>query len=98
VNPFLIGLVLAVLSIVVPAAILFETFLKASQRFARNIGYLLASIGWVWFSLGIFCLAVAGPSYWIDLPFRWGSWWIVPGWLLLRFAAGLFPFSRRIFK
>ena len=75
-----------------------ETILQALQIMARVAGYLLSFIGWVLFALGVFCLADAGPSPWIEEPFRWGGYWIVPGWLLLRFGAGLFPFGKQVFN
>jgi hypothetical protein len=108
----LIALLLAPFLAGIPAVLLFELFARrksgnlrlprsipaAVRHFARTLGYLLAFIGWVLFSLGVFCLADAGPSHWIEEPFRWGSYWIVPGWLLLRFAGGLFPFGRHCFQ
>jgi hypothetical protein len=68
------------------------------QGLACGVGYVFTFIGWVLFTLGVVCLADAGPSPWIEEPFRWASYWIVPGWLLLRLGNGLFPFSRKLFK
>ncbi len=72
--------------------------LRFFQGLAAVIGYPLASIGWLGFSIG---LAAALPTR-LD-PFdahflRVCGDAIVPGWLLLRFAAGLFPFGLRLFR
>jgi hypothetical protein len=56
------------------------------------VGYILSGLGWIFFA---FSLAVAPPAarrFYHDLMYL-----IVPGWLLLRLAAGLFPFGRRWF-
>jgi hypothetical protein len=64
----------------------------------RGVGYVLVCIGWILFALGVVFLFKIGNVRCIEEPFRWASYWIVPGWLLLRFADGLFPFSKKFFK
>lgn len=68
-------------------------------------GYCLTIGGWFIFAYSILAMVV-GPSdreratfsdHLVHV-FRVSGWWIVPGWLSLRFAAGLFPFSRRLFR
>ena len=75
-----------------------QMLLQAVQIIARAIGYFVATIGWVLFGIGVYCLADAGPSPWIAEHFRQAGCWIVPGWLFLRFGAGLFPFGRKLYK
>ena len=77
----------------------------ALKVMASGLGYCLIISGWFIFAYCILGMLV-GPSdheratFSDQLAhiFRICGWWIVPGWLLLRFAAGLFPFSKRLFR
>ncbi len=62
---------------------------------AHIIGCFLMYPGWAIFAIGVLYLALEGPTTVSDAPFRVCTPLLLPGWLLLRFAAGLFPFSRR---
>lgn len=66
--------------------------LDASRLIALFLGYFLYSVGWVLFVTGI-CSLTRHQDF-----FQFCGCWIVPGWLLLRFSAGLFPFGRRLFR
>lgn len=67
------------------------TFLRALARFA---GYGLASFGWFAFVICVLQLSHLPAG---SRAFRVCGDFIVPGWLLLRFGAGLFPFGHRFF-
>lgn len=66
-------------------------------------GYILAVYGWAFFVILVICTVINFDSGdWnitsiLTFLYKLDSIFIVPGWLLLRFAAGLFPFSRRVF-
>lgn len=64
--------------------------LDALRITAAFLGYFLCGIGWL-----IFVCNLAGGN---AEMYRLAGWFIVPGWLLLRFASGLFPFGRRIVR
>ncbi len=82
------------------------------QCFAQVLGYCLCIGGWLLFSYIVTCIndPIINPdpsqslkemdSYYRDcgVAFSMVGCLLVPGWLLLRFAAGLFPFGRRVFK
>ena len=63
---------------------------------AYVVGSVASSIGWVVFALGLL-FSTFGLPY-LPLLFKLTGVLIVVGWLLTRFASGLFPFSRRVFK
>jgi hypothetical protein len=66
-------------------------------------GYILAIYGWAFFVILVICSVInSDPGDWditfiLTFLFKLDSILLVPGWLLLRFAAGLFPFSRHLF-
>jgi hypothetical protein len=76
-------------------------FLRLSALF---VGYLLAGVGW----LGFFTALLISVYVYLDdgilLSARSAGFFqvlgnmIVGGWLLLRFAASLFPFGRHLFR
>ncbi|MES2461494.1 MAG: hypothetical protein V4671_13000 [Armatimonadota bacterium] len=69
--------------------------LSTLKGFAWMIGWVISLIGWLFFALVLYGVAEGMPGD----PGRgllFCAYWIVPGWLLLRFAAGLFPFGRRM--
>ena len=75
------------------------SLVEALQIIAPYVAYPLVTIGWFFFLLGVFFLLAAPQHAQTDAQvFRYGGYLVVPGWLLLRFAAGLFPFGRRFFK
>ncbi len=100
----LIGSLLAILSIVIPAAILLGVTFPVSRRWrlrwrrwARITGYYLTIMGWLYF------FVILRQEFSVLAPEDAGTlkaagFFIVIGWLLLRFAAGLFPFGRHFFK
>ena len=81
---------------------------NASMRgFGRGFAYLcgvtLYFIGWLLFTCQVTGILLGSPDprylYHAGHSLRdLGMFAIVPGWLLLRSAAGLFPFSKRFFK
>jgi hypothetical protein len=58
----------------------------------RGLGSFCYGIGWYLFFVCVVNIRDIHPQ---DGSFQACGYWIVPGWLLLRFADGLFPFSRR---
>jgi hypothetical protein len=59
------------------------------------LGYHVAATGWFFFFVAVYYLAFFGNGG--KEAFFVSGCLIVPGWLMLRFAAGLFPFSKRFF-
>ncbi len=76
--------------------------LEALQLLACATGYFLSFLGWFAFALQV-CILAAGAVNPGQAPFvaerlRAIGIVLVLGWLLLRFAAGLFPFGRHFFR
>lgn len=65
---------------------------------ATMLGYPLAGFGWCVFLFALIesLTEVQGYRGGAD-TFAYCAYAIVPGWLLLRFGAGLFPFGRGLF-
>jgi hypothetical protein len=63
------------------------------------MGYVFAYIGWVTFGASVFFLMLY-PTQAVEIAraFNLASIFLVPSWLLLRFAEGLFPFGSRLFR
>jgi hypothetical protein len=96
-TPILLATVLlAVLGLWIPAAILFAPARSGLRLLARLLGYLLAGFGWFLFAVAVIGMLTNDPPG--AAFFRLIGFWVVPGWLLLRLAAGLFPFSLRLFR
>jgi hypothetical protein len=76
---------------------LIQDVLIVLRVFAWMVGYFIAFIGWFQFCLDLTAL-LEGMSHTYSSLFRDASWYIVSGWLLIRFAAGLFPFGKRLIK
>jgi hypothetical protein len=75
-----------------------KTAFAAFQEFAPYIGYPLAAFGWFAYLLCFCELHDLGPKLGPGAEaFRMCGWCVVSGWLLIRFGAGLFPFSLRLF-
>jgi hypothetical protein len=82
------------------------------QDVAHGVGYFLCIGGWLFFSCLVIFVSdfIINPdsgrslkeihSFYGDrrVAFSAVGYFLVSGWLLLRFAVGLFPFSRRVFK
>ena len=76
--------------------------LYALRCFASAVGFFVSFIGWSWFAIRVLFVGVnaldgrldpgAGP------PLHDIGYFLVAGWLLLRFANGLFPFGKRAFQ
>jgi hypothetical protein len=66
-------------------------------------GYILAVYGWAFFVILVICSVINADSGGFDITsiltflFKLDSVLLVPGWLLMRSAAGLFPFSKHLF-
>lgn len=59
-------------------------------------GYPLVIYGWFHFAINVSVL-VFTPYAGLGDDFRSLSYFLIPGWLLLRLGAGLFPFGKRLF-
>jgi hypothetical protein len=88
-----------------------ESAAGLTKKGALLIGHVLCIIGWTLFALCVVSTldasqlrkgesSFAGPSILrkIGDAFQITGYWLVPGWFLLRFADGLFPFSRKFSK
>lgn len=71
------------------------TLSKGLRWTALVLGYTLSFFGWFLLWMGV---AMDGASQGRTACFDDAGFFIVPGWLLLRFAACLFPFSKRLSK
>ncbi|MES2464993.1 MAG: hypothetical protein V4671_30880 [Armatimonadota bacterium] len=63
---------------------------------ASIIGPALAFFGWCAFSSGVYFLT--RDEFGDPQPFRNAAPYLLWSWLLLRFAWGLFPFGKRLFR
>ncbi len=72
--------------------------LDALRLMAFFVGHLLSGIGWLLFGCIFFMGSMAGFRLPDGEIFHFVGFLIVPGWLLLRFAAGLWPFGRRLLR
>jgi hypothetical protein len=70
--------------------------IDALRLLACAFGYFLSFIGWFCFLLQVLLLGNGVPNVGERL-YDIGCV-IVAGWVLLRFAAGLFPFGRHFFR
>ncbi len=70
--------------------------LKALQGIARIVGPAIAFFGWCPFAAGSFFLVY--DEYPDSQPFRNAAPYLTGSWLLMRFASGLFPFGKRLFR
>jgi hypothetical protein len=63
------------------------------------MGCVLAYIGWVTFGASVFFLMLY-PTHAVEIAraFNLANVFLLPAWLLLRFAEGLFPFGTRLFR
>jgi hypothetical protein len=68
-------------------------FLRLTALF---VGYVMSGFGWLLFFDRILFAGLLTPGD--GHFFRLIGQYVVVGWLMLRFAAGLFPFSRRLLK
>ena len=68
-----------------------QAFWEGVQGLARFAGCQLCVIGW--FSFGLSVVDICSGFTQAE-PFRFAGYFLVPGWLLLRLGAGLFPFCR----
>ena len=72
--------------------------LDALRLAAFFVGYLLSGVG----GLGYGCAFLLGAPHGLvpsdNSLFCFLGFLIVPGWLLLRFASGRFPFGKRLFR
>ena len=80
-------------------------FHSALRRLALIIGCLLLVFGWSLFFFTLLCLYststisnATSPNRDWTVEFVFCGCLIVPGWLMLRLVAGLFPFGRRVFE
>jgi hypothetical protein len=62
------------------------------------VGYSLSFVGWLLFFITLLVGASSRLTSDDAQSFRYMGYFIVPGWLMLRFAAGLFPFGRHLFR
>jgi hypothetical protein len=67
---------------------------------ALFFGYVLACTGWLIFFVCLFLIGMGFQELNHDAGdfFGFVGVLVTSGWLLLRFAGGLFPFSRRFFQ
>ena len=74
-----------------------KVLLKIVRFIAEVAGGMLVMIGCYCCAWGLIMLWVHrdGPDPALAEGIRYGGYFVAPGWLLLRFAAGLFPFSKR---
>lgn len=68
---------------------------KEVGNILRLVGYTLAVLGGVYSIAAIALSDIQGGN---GIVFKVASAFFVVSWLLLRLAAGLFPFGRQIFK
>ena len=68
-------------------------FWEGLRGLARFVGCQLCVIGWFSFSVSLIDLR---GGFTDTEPFRFAGHLIVPGWLLMRFGAGLFPLGKRV--
>ena len=69
----------------------FVAFWECLQGLAHFAGCQLSVIGW--FSFGLSLIDISS-GYTQAGPFCFAGYFLVPGWLLLRFGTGGFPFHR----
>jgi hypothetical protein len=75
--------------------IFFRTVTTALQFISRLIGCYIICFGWMVLGVGVLTMAGGQDD---SLPFIIAGFLLVPGWLLLRFADGLFPFSSKFYE
>ena len=74
-----------------------ERLIAFLRQSAGGVGYFLSFCGWIGFWFNVYCFIFSEQEGVAEALAACGQW-IVPGWLLLRFSAGLFPFSARLFS
>jgi hypothetical protein len=62
------------------------------------LGDFAACVGWAIFAVGMLLATMQDAKVLTNLFFVSAGYFLVSGWFLLRFADGLFPFSKKLFK